>query len=196
LTGVLVENTDVLTAGAVEELLVDVGALMALTGVSKQFIGELAKDGVVIKGGRGIYVLAQSIRNYIDSLRDRQKTLGDGDTEINAAKELALLRQKQRELTQIKIDVETGKLVRVDHAVRLYSELAHDVKTTFLAMPTRMAQRLEGQSEAYIYRALHDEVYFILEKLSAPVQLVDTAYMRHIEDVEQKNSDEVDQVDE
>ena len=110
-----------------ERITVDVGVMMDVLGVSEQFVGRLVKDGVVIKEGRGAYLLLPSVRRYIAQIKDRQRSVSvEGEERINAADELARLRQKQRELTEIKIDVERGKLVRLEDAQRVYGELVSD----------------------------------------------------------------------
>lgn len=173
---------------------VDIGVMTEVLGVSEQFVGRLVKDGVVVKQGRGAYLLLPSVRQYIAQLKDRQRSVSvDGDERINAADELARLRQKQRELTEIKIDVERGKLVRLEDAQRVYGELVSDAKTTFLRLSQRVAPKLEGRPVAEIFRLLHEEIHDALALLSEPATLSDAGYINHIQSVvqavEQENTD-------
>ena len=173
---------------------VDIGVMTEVLGVSEQFVGRLVKDGVVVKQGRGAYLLLPSVRQYIAQLKDRQRSVSvDGDERINAADELARLRQKQRELTEIKIDVERGKLVRLEDAQRVYGELVSDAKTTFLRLSQRVAPKLEGRPVAEIFRLLHEEIHDALALLSEPATLSDAGYINHIQSVvqavEQENAD-------
>lgn len=173
---------------------VDIGVMTEVLGVSEQFVGRLVKDGVVVKQGRGAYLLLPSVRQYIAQLKDRQRSVSvDGDERINAADELARLRQKQRELTEIKIDVERGKLVRLEDAQRVYGELVSDAKNTFLRLSQRVAPKLEGRPVAEIFRLLHEEIHDALALLSEPATLSDAGYINHIQSVvqavEQENAD-------
>ena len=54
-----------------EQITVDVGVMTEVLGVSEQFVGRLVKDGVVIKEGRGAYLLLPSVRRYIAQIKDR-----------------------------------------------------------------------------------------------------------------------------
>ena len=168
---------------------VDIGVMTEVLGVSEQFVGRLVKDGVVVKQGRGAYLLLPSVRQYIVQLKDRQRSVSvngeHGEERINAADELARLRQKQRELTEIKIDVERGKLVRLEDAQRVYGELVSDAKNTFLRLSQRVAPKLEGRSTAEIFRLLHEEIYDALALLSEPATLSDAGYINHIQSVVQ-----------
>ena len=173
---------------------VDIGVMTEVLGVSEQFVGRLVKDGVVVKQGRGAYLLLPSVRQYIAQLKDRQRSVSvEGEERINAADELARLRQKQRELTEIKIDVERGKLVRLEDAQRVYGELVSDAKTTFLRLSQRVAPKLEGRPVAEIFRLLHEEIHDALALLSEPATLSDAGYINHIQSVvqavEQENTD-------
>ena len=169
-----------------EQITVDVGVMTNVLGVSEQFVGRLVKDGVVIKEGRGAYLLLPSVRRYIAQIKDRQRSVSvEGEERINAADELARLRQKQRELTEIKIDVERGKLVRLEDAQRVYGELVSDAKNTFLRLSQRVAPKLEGRSTAEIFRLLHEEIYDALALLSEPATLSDAGYINHIQSVVQ-----------
>lgn len=173
---------------------VDIGVMTEVLGVSEQFVGRLVKDGVVVKQGRGAYLLLPSVRQYIAQLKDRQRSVSmEGEERINAADELARLRQKQRELTEIKIDVERGKLVRLEDAQRVYGELVSDAKTTFLRLSQRVAPKLEGRPVAEIFRLLHEEIHDALALLSEPATLSDAGYINHIQSVvqavEQENAD-------
>lgn len=165
---------------------VDIGVMTEVLGVSEQFVGRLVKDGVVVKQGRGAYLLLPSVRQYIAQLKDRQRSVSvEGEERINAADELARLRQKQRELTEIKIDVERGKLVRLEDAQRVYGELVSDAKTTFLRLSQRVAPKLEGRPVAEIFRLLHEEIHDALALLSEPATLSDAGYINHIQSVVQ-----------
>ena len=169
-----------------EQITVDVGVMTEVLGVSEQFVGRLVKDGVVIKEGRGAYLLLPSVRRYIAQIKDRQRSVSvDGEERINAADELARLRQKQRELTEIKIDVERGKLVRLEDAQRVYGELVSDAKNTFLRLSQRVALKLEGRAAAEIFRLLHEEIHDALALLSEPSSLSDAGYINHIQSVVQ-----------
>lgn len=169
-----------------EQITVDVGVMTEVLGVSEQFVGRLVKDGVVVKEGRGAYLLLPSVRQYIAQIKDRQRSVSvDGEERINAADELARLRQKQRELTEIKIDVERGKLVRLEDAQRVYGELVSDAKNTFLRLSQRVALKLEGRAAAEIFRLLHEEIHDALALLSEPSSLSDAGYINHIQSVVQ-----------
>lgn len=169
-----------------EQITVDVGVMTEVLGVSEQFVGRLVKDGVVIKEGRGAYLLLPSVRRYIAQIKDRQRSVSvEGEERINAADELARLRQKQRELTEIKIDVERGKLVRLEDAQRVYGELVSDAKNTFMRLSQRVAPKLEGRAATEIFRLLNEEIYDALALLSEPSSLSDAGYINHIQSVVQ-----------
>lgn len=173
---------------------VGVKVLEAVLGVSEQYIGRLVKDGVLIKSGRGSYPLVTCVRAYVDNLRDKQKTvttLEDGSQKINAANELALLRQKQGTLVDIRIHTEAGKMVRTDEAMRIFGGVLSDAKSHFSSLPTRLATKLEGLDKREIFVELSDFVQDTLRRLSAPAKFVDAELLGHLIQVEQSTRAEI-----
>ena len=177
---------------------VGVKTLEAILGVSEQYIGRLVRDGVLVKSGRGAYPLMTCVQAFLANLRDKQKTVStnaDGSQKVNAATELALLRQKQGTLIDIRIQTEAGLLVRTAEAERIYGEVLRDAKMHFSALPNRMASLLEGLNKKDIQVELHRFVSETLKRLSAPANLVDHELLNHVNQIVQKTSDEIEQLE-
>lgn len=174
---------------------VSVKALEAILGVSEQYIGRLVKDGVLVKSGRGAYPLTACIRAFVDNLRDKQKSVStneDGSQKINAAYELAVLRQKQGTLVDIRIQTELAQLVRTDEAERVFAEVISDAKTHFQSLPAKMATKLEGLPSKDIYIELHEFAHETLKRLSVPVQVVDQDLLDQVLRLELSTQAEID----
>lgn len=173
---------------------VSVKVLEAVLGVSEQYIGRLVKDGVLAKSGRGSYPLVTCVRAYVDNLRDKQKTVTtheDGSQKVNAASELALLRQKQGVLIDIRIKTELGQLVRLAEAERIYTDVLSDAKTHFSSLPNRLSTKLEGMDKKDIHIELHEAVQETLRRLSAPARIVDVELLGHLAQVEAATESEI-----
>ncbi|AXF86656.1 hypothetical protein DTO96_102411 [Ephemeroptericola cinctiostellae] len=177
---------------------VGVKVLEVVLGVSEQYIGRLVKDGVLPKSGRGAYPLTACIRAFVDNLRDKQKSAStneDGSVKVNAAYELAVLRQKQGTLVDIRIQTELAQLVRTDEAERIFAEVIADAKTQFQALPVKMATKLEGLPANDIYIALHEYAHETLKRLSVPVQVIDQELLDQVLRLEQSTQAEIEELE-
>ena len=129
-----------------------------------------------------------------DHLRDKQKTVTtheDGSQKVNAASELALLRQKQGVLIDIRIKTELGQLVRLAEAERIYADVLSDAKTHFSSLPNRLSTKLEGMDKKDIHIELHEGVQETLRRLSAPARIVDVELLGHLAQVEAATESEI-----
>ena len=185
-------------AEKLEGVEVSVKTLEAILGVSEQYIGRLVRDGILVKSGRGAYPLFSCVQAFLSNLRDKQKTVStnaDGTQKVNAATELALLRQKQGTLIDIRIQSEAGMLVRTAEAERIYGEVLRDAKMHFAALPNRLAAQLEGLDKKGIQIELHRYVTDTLKRLSAPAHLVDQDLLELVAAITQKTSDEIQELE-
>lgn len=186
------------SAEKLQDIEVGVKVLEAILGVSEQYIGRLVRDGILTKSGRGAYPLLTCVQAFLANLRDKQKTVStneDGSQKVNAAMELALLRQKQGTLIDIRIQTEAGMLVRTAEAERIFGEVLRDAKAHFSGLPNRMAAQLEGLDKKGIQVELHRYVNETLKRLSAPAHLVDQELLGLVTQIVNKTSDEIEQLE-
>lgn len=169
-----------------DDLTVNIRDLEACLGVSEQYIGRLVSEGVLTKSGRGVYPLVTNIRAYVDNLRDKQKTVTatDGSTKLNAANELAKLRESQRELVDIKIKVQLGQLVRTDQAERVYGTAVSQCKSRLQSLPNKLASQLVGLNVGDVHSILTVSIDESLNLLDTHEPLVDADLLALIEQSE------------
>lgn len=100
-------------------------------------IQNLAKDGVVIKAGRGEYVLAASIRNYVRHLRGVAAGRTGSDESIDAITEGAKLKREQRRNYELKNAILEGQAVRIEDIQPAWARVARTLRAAVLAIPSK-----------------------------------------------------------
>lgn len=98
-------------------------------------IQNLAKDGVVIKAGRGEYILASSIRNYVRHLRSIAAGRTGRDEDVDAITEGALLKREQRRNYELKNAILEGQAVRIEDIQPAWGRVARTLRAAVLAIP-------------------------------------------------------------
>ena len=129
-------------------------ALQELIGISRTTLVKLSKDGVFrqLPGPRGHYNLGECVRAYL-----AYKTAGG--IESDRAK------KTQQETRKLKLlnDEREGRLIRIEHASRLFSEFASAIRAGVAALPGRLSAELAGKKKASEIRAIiHGEVTSLL----------------------------------
>jgi phage terminase Nu1 subunit (DNA packaging protein) len=127
---------------------VSVEALARLFDCTPQLVTGLAREGIVIKAGRGKYQLATSIRNYVRHLRDRASGRRGKDGSVDAITEGALLKREQRKNYELKNAVLSGSAIPVEAIEPAWSRVVRAGRMAVLAAPARIRFRLPHLSDS------------------------------------------------
>jgi hypothetical protein len=163
------ENVFVLQGGM--NLFVKLADLVRFMGVSKQYIGELVKDGVLIRTETDygpMYNIMDSVKTYMDSKSEKiKKTEEEKKVEKIRAQAEAKLKVAKAAMAELQAKELQGKMHRADD-VQLFTQGMIDmVKTSLMQLPGQLAVDVslcETAEEAQIL--IKDAVKEILREIS------------------------------
>ena len=119
------------------------GVVQRLLGVGKVALNDLAKRGIVVRGGkRGTYDLEASVSGYCGHLRAMAAGRG-GDAGADAR---ARLGQAQATLAEAKAGVISGELVEADKVETFWRTKLKAFRNRILAVPGRVRDLPARQS--------------------------------------------------
>jgi phage terminase Nu1 subunit (DNA packaging protein) len=116
---------------------VDSTGLACLFGCTTKTVESLATRGIVVRVAHGRYHFAESVRNYIEHLREQAAGRVGEDEAVDVIKANADFKISQRRLNDIKIAQLEGKLISIDEIEALWGELIDATKSLFLTFPSR-----------------------------------------------------------
>jgi phage terminase Nu1 subunit (DNA packaging protein) len=115
--------------------------LAVLLDMSEASVRQHAAEGVFVKAGRGQYLLAPSVRNYVRRLREI--AAGRQGNELNAVDENARLKIAQRRNYELKNAMLEGSTVPVEAIAPAWGRVMRAVRTGMLAVPNKARFRLQ-----------------------------------------------------
>lgn len=114
--------------------------LAAFLGIGASRIRTLARDGILIRSGRGKFDFPQSMRSYLSRLREMAERAGRpsvGGDELKV--ERTRLAKEQADATALKNAQLRGELAPVTDTLREWQAVLRDVRAAMLAVPSRYA---------------------------------------------------------
>lgn len=134
-------------------------------GISTTRVRELAAKGIIPKEAHGKYELRPVIAAYVANLRDQAKRVGRplGNPEARTARER--LTEAQAALAEAKADAARGTLVRAADVEREWASVLRDVRSTLLAVPSRVGSKLPHLT-AHDVAEIEREIKATLERLA------------------------------
>ncbi|MGV6850210.1 MAG: hypothetical protein ACWA5A_17695 [Marinibacterium sp.] len=147
--------------GALPEI-VSAATLADLFGISANRVSVLAAEGVLLKAGRGKYLLAESIRNYVDYARDNPTGRRIKDSDL-AAEKVRLTRAQADRAEQLAAKTR-GDLLDAQAVRSRWIEYTTSLRAALLAVPARVASQM-GLDRATT-ATLDSEVRAALEQIA------------------------------
>lgn len=138
--------------------------LGAFLGIGTSRIRTLARDGHLVKVGRGRFEVRASLRNYLARLRDGAvKGGGQVPDEMKAAK----LRQTEAAAQKIEIQnaAARGELLPASAVASEWAGILRAVRAGLLAVPSRVSARL-GHLSAHDLSEMDLEIRAVLAELA------------------------------
>lgn len=155
--------------GEVKDATVTQSQLARALGISKQRVGQLIDEGIVIRdelSTNGQVMLLESLQNYFLS----KNSTGDG---VSFWKERSLHEKAKRELAELKLAKSRGEVYDAATVEGVLSELLTNFRNKLLGLPSKYARQLEGKSRAEIYSELTAAIEDELTELSEGVNSCD-----------------------
>lgn len=135
-----------------ESVICGVMPLSKMLGVTKQQIGNLEKNGIVIKAGRGKYDAIQSVANYINSMRDREELRNKKPDEIKLMVEIQKLEHEKFKTrkTQLQVMQQEGVLHHADDVKAIWNNIIVAAKSRLLAIGVKVSPQIAGETDTSI----------------------------------------------
>jgi phage terminase Nu1 subunit (DNA packaging protein) len=140
--------------------------LAAFLGLANARLRTLARDGVMVRVSRGRYDVRKSLYNYLARLRDGAKLGGKAGpvTDELKAEKLRLARQ-QADKIELHNAASRGEMVKAAEVEREWTNVLRDVRSTMLAVPSRVGSKLAHLS-AHDVAEIEAEIKAALEGLA------------------------------
>lgn len=152
--------------GEVKEATVTQSKLARALGISKQRVGQLIDEGIVVRdefSSNGQVMLFESLQNFFLS---KNANLGDGENSVNFWRERGLHEKAKRELAEVKLAKTRGELYEATVVENAFIEMLSILRTHLLGLPAKMAPQLEGENRATIHDVLAAEIEEKLREMS------------------------------
>ncbi|MRN51977.1 hypothetical protein [Paenibacillus monticola] len=128
---------------AQNEMVLNANQMAELLGLSPRRIQQLAEEGIIVRSGRGKYMAAGSVQNYIRF----QAESGGGPSEVDYFDERALHERAKRRKAEIELAVMNGELHRAGDVALVMNDMVVTFRARILAIPTKLAPQMLGQTE-------------------------------------------------
>ena len=140
-----------------------VGTIASLLDVTERRVNQLVNEGIIPKTDRGRYELFPVIKGYIKYLRERK--FGEAVVSLDEARQRKLAAEAA--LAEIELAKARADVVRVEDVTRQWELILGDVRTRFLALPTKLAPMVAVEdAQKVIEEMIADGVHTALGQLA------------------------------
>src|ERR1700744_5731074 len=136
-----------------------------LLNLTERRVQQLAKEGIVVRDGKGKYDLVGSVRGYVKYLQDR--SLGKDLAPIDSHIEKARLLRAQADKTELEVKALQKNLLPVTQIRMSWMMMLSSFRSRMLSIPAKTAHLLAPiDDNAEIERILREQIYEGLTELS------------------------------
>jgi phage terminase Nu1 subunit (DNA packaging protein) len=140
--------------------------IASLLDITERRVGQLVKEGIIPKTDRGRYQLFPVVQGYIKFLRERK--LGKAVVSLDEARQRKLA--AEAEMAEIELAKARADVVRVEDVARQWENILGDVRTRFLALPSKLAPVIAVENkQAIVKEMIEDGINTALGQLSAGI---------------------------
>lgn len=155
-----------------DQLLVSSKVLEALFGVKDRTIRDLADKGIIRRDSHGKYLFWNSAKSYITALKianagNRSAKTDDDEDCLNLDEEKAKHEHLKRQITEIKLQLIKGQVHKAEDVEAVMTDMFAKFRSKMIALPSKLAKRLEGKSRTEIQRILKNEIDNALVELAS-----------------------------
>lgn len=155
-----------------DQLLVSSKVLEALFGVKDRTIRDLADKGIIKRDSHGKYLFWNSAKSYITALKIANAGKGSVKTDdsedcLDLEEEKAKHEHLKRQITEIKLQLIKGQVHKAEDVEAVMTDMFAKFRSKMIALPSKLAKRLEGKSRTEIQRILKNEIDNALVELAS-----------------------------
>lgn len=162
--------SDVKNLEDMQEILVTSKVLEELFGVGARMVRKLENQGIINKNSHGKYLLIESVKNYILTLKlSRSKAALQSETDgeiLDYDSEHAKHEFLKRQITEIKLQLIRGQVHKAEDVEAVMMNMFENFKSKINGMPPKLARELEGKDRFEIQKKLKAETDAALMELS------------------------------
>lgn len=146
--------------------------LALLAGLAKNTVEKWGLPLQKNQGGRKISTVnLRDVLRYLNSrATGRAAAINTSSGAIDIKAENAKIAKHKARLMELEIDEAEGRLIQADETLQGYIDMFASIRAAFVALPTKIAKRLEGLQAASIKTTLKKEVDDILIDLVEEIQ--------------------------
>lgn len=134
--------------------------LGVILGISKQYVGQLHKRGILQRDPDGRYDLADAVQRYAAWIQSKRKTPADQS-------ERALLTRARRLKAELELKLFEQDLHQAADVEREMNAMVAAFRARCLAIPAKVGPQLVGQADlAVIQQTLKREIYQALADMA------------------------------
>lgn len=151
------------------DILVSSKVLEALFGVKDRTIRYLADNGIVKRDSHGKYLLMDSAKSYITTLKIGNTVkihTEDKEEELDLDTERAIHEHTKRQITEIKLQLIKGQVHKSEDVEAVMTDMFIKFREKMAAMPAKLAKKLEGKDKLEIQKILRKEISSALNELA------------------------------
>ncbi len=144
--------------------------LAEIIGVGDRQIRNLANEGILVRNTHGRYLLMKSLKNYILNLKIAkagEKISSDFDeSELDLDTEKARHEHLKAMITEIKLQLIRGQVHKSEDVGAVITNMFTKFRSKMMALPYKLAPKLEGKTKIGISDILKEEIEFALRELA------------------------------
>lgn len=165
--------------------------LSEIIGISERRVRQLGEEGVFVRAAKGRYKLAESIKNYILTLKlaNDSNNIPINDDELNLEQEKAKKERVNRLIAELKLAKMKGEVHSSKDVENVMTDMLSSFKSRIMNLPAKVSPILTQRDTGYIKDYLTNEVLNILTELSDynPEDFRGDDYIDLEEDYEEEN---------
>ena len=150
-------------------ILVTSKGLEALFCVKDRTIRYLADNGIVKRDSHGKYLLMESAKSYILTLKVNNTgkiRTDDAEKDLDLDVEKAIHERVKRQIAEIKLQLIRGQVHKAEDVEAVMTDMFERFRMKMSALPAKLAKRLEGKRRAEIQKILKKEIDQALHELA------------------------------
>ena len=153
-----------------DTITVSAKVLGEICGIGDRQIRNLADEGIMCKNSHGKYLLLNSLKNYIITIKVAkagQNVESNFENVLDLDTEKAQHEHVKRQIDEIKLAMIQGKAHKSEDVERVITDMFEKFRSKLQAMPAKLAKKLEGKDRIDIQNILQRDINSALEELAA-----------------------------
>ncbi len=153
--------------GDISAITVSSKVLSEIIGVSDRRVRQLGEEGIFVRAAKGRYKLAESVRNYILTLKltNDSNNIPSVDDELDLEQEKAKKERINRLIAELKLAKMKGEVHSSKDVENVMTDMLSSFKSRLMNLPAKVSPIITDRDTGYINDYLTNEILNILMEL-------------------------------